>query len=193
MAYENDYQAITGLKRVFIAVQTSDTADEVGYGEIHEVDSVKSFGVTPESSMDKAHAGNRVVQVAQTRSGSTFSMTFHSLPEELKEEILGETRKEDGLTYSNSKNVSPYLGVIAEFTKENGSSRYVGLTKAILSPAAEEGQTKEDSTTFGELSFEGEAMERIFDGERKISKNSSDDDFDMDTLKDMVFLSDTAL
>lgn len=193
MAYENDYQAITGLKRVFIAVQTSDTANEVGYGEIHEVDSVKSFGVTPESSMDKAHAGNRVVQVAQTRSGSTFSMTFHSLPEELKEEILGETRKEDGLTYSNSKNVSPYLGVIAEFTKENGSSRYVGLTKAILSPAAEEGQTKEDSTTFGELSFEGEAMERIFDGERKISKNSSDDDFDMDTLKDMVFLSDTAL
>lgn len=191
MAYENDYQAITGLKKVYIAVQTEDTKEGVSYGEVHEIDSVKSFGVTPESSLDKAHAGNRVVQVAQTRSGATFNMTFHSLPEELQAEILGEEKREDGLTYSNSTHTSPYLGIIAEFTKENGTSRFVGLTKTVLTPAAEEGSTKEDATEFGELAFEGEAMDRLYDGERKISKSTSDIDYDFSTLSNAVFMNGT--
>lgn len=192
MAYINDYQAITGLAKVYIAVQTEDTKEKVAYSTVHEIDVPKSFGVTPEASVDKAHAGNRVIQVAQTRSGATFNMSFHSLPDELKEEILGEERKEDGLTYSNSKHVSPYLGVIAEFTKEDGTSKFVGLTKVILSPNAEEGTTKEDATEFGELAFEGEAIDRIFDGERKISKSSSDEDYDFTTLSSAVFMNKSA-
>lgn len=193
MAYTNDYQAITGLSKVYIAVQQQDTKEGVKYGQVHVVDSPKSFGVTPESSLDKAYAGNRVVQVAQTRAGTTFNMSFHSLPDELQEEILGEERREDGLTYSNSKHVSPYLGIIAEFTKEDGTSRFVGLTKAVLTPAAEEGTTKEDATEFGELAFEGEAMERIFDGERKISKSSKDEDYDFSVLSAAVFMDSEAL
>lgn len=187
MAMINDYQAITGLKRVYIAVQKEDTKEQVSYDEIHEIDSIKSFGVTPESSLDKAHAGNRTVQIAQSRAGATFSMTFHSMPDELLEQILGEERRENGLTYSNSSHTSPYLGIIAEFTKEDGTSRFVGLTKAILTPMAEEGTTKQDSVEFGELVFEGEALDRLFDGERKITKNSKDDDFDFETLSEEVF------
>ena|SRR5699024_8191541 len=190
--YKNDYQAITGLKRVLIAVQTEDTKEGVKYGTVHEVDSPKSFGVSPESSLDKGYAGNRIVQIAQSRAGATFNMTFHSLPDELMEEILGEERREDGLTYSNSKHVAPYLGIIAEFTKEDGSSRYVGLTKAVLTPASEEGSTKEDGTEFGEIAFEGEALERIFDGERKITKNSKDEDYDFTVLSNAVFMNKTA-
>lgn len=192
MAYENDYQAITGLAKVYVAVQNEDTKNGVSYGEVYEVDSVKSFGVTPESSLDKGYAGNRVVQVAQTRAGSTFNMSFHSIPDELQAEILGEEKREDGLTYSNSKHTSPYLGIIAEFTKEDGSSKFIGLTKAILNPSEETGQTKEDATEFGELAFEGEAMDRIFDGERKISKSSSDMDYDFTVLSNAVFKDSTA-
>lgn len=94
MAYTNDYQAISGLSTIYIAVQQQDTKEGVKYGQVHVVDSPKSFGVTPESSLDKAYAGNRVVQVAQTRAGTTFNMSFHSLPDELQEEILGEERRE---------------------------------------------------------------------------------------------------
>lgn len=188
MAYTNDYQAITGLKKVYMAVQNEDTKDGVSYGEIHEIDSIKSFGVTPNSSIEKAYAGNRAVQTAQARPGSAFNMEFHSLPEELKEEILGEVRKEDGLTYSNSQQVSPYIGVIAEFTKEDGTSKFIGLTKALVQPAEESGQTKEDSVSFGSITLEGEAMDRIYDNERKISKNGSDEDFDFSVLSNAVFM-----
>ncbi|MFD2829235.1 major tail protein [Corticicoccus populi] len=188
---KNDYQAITGLRRAYIAVMKEDTQEAVSYDTVHEIDSVKTFGVSPESSLNKAYAGNRQVQVAQSNSGATFNMTFHSLPDAIREAIQGETRGEDGITRSNSESVSPYLGIIAEFTKEDGSSRFVGLTKAILTPASEEAQTKEDSVEFGEIALEGEASDRLFDGERKLTKNSKDEDFDFSVLSNLVFLNDT--
>lgn len=187
MAYENDYQSITGLKKIYMAVQKTDTKEGVAYGEVHEVDSVKTFGVSPEASVEKAHAGNRVVQTAQSRSGMQFNMEFHSLPEELKAELVGEVKRENGLTYEDSSQVSPYVGLIAEFTREDGNSFFVGLPKAVVNPAAIEGQTKEDSVEFGTLAYEGEAMERIYDNVRKISKLQSDEDFDFEVLSDEVF------
>lgn len=191
MAYKNDYKAVTGLRRIFIAVQTEDSKDGVSYGEVHEIDTPKTFGVAPEASIEKAYAGDRIVETAQSRGGMQFNMEFHSLPEELKAELVGEEKRENGLTYENSRQTSPYVGVIGEFTKEGGVSYFVGLPKAIVTPASIEGSTKEDGVEFGTLAFEGEAMERIFDGERKISALSSDMDYDFSVLTAEVFKDST--
>lgn len=122
-----------------------------------------------------------------------FNMEFHSLPAELQAELVGEEKRENGLTYENSRQKSPYVGLIAEFTREDGNSFFVGLPKAMVNPASLEGSTKQDSVEFSTLAFEGEAMERIFDGERKISKLQSDIDFDFSTLSGEVFKDSTVV
>lgn len=191
--YENDHLAVTNINKVYIAVMQKDSAKEVNYGDIHEVIGVKNFSISPEVSLDKAYGSGRVLQTAQTRSGGSFSIEFHSLPDQLREEMVGLERDEDGITFSNSKQESPYLGVIIEQEMGRGVSKYTGLTKVMLTPNADEASAREDSVEFSTLSFEGETMGRLFDDIQGFQKKTSDEDYDFTKFSSKVFLNSTAL
>lgn len=191
-----EYKAITGLQEIWLAPNTVSEVDESAYGEVFHLTNPVTYSVAVASELTPGHAGNRRIEVAQSRQGGSIQLELWNLPVEIETLITGATEGENGTVRYSSEDKSPYFGLIAKFTKEkdaDGTSHdfYIGVPRVMFTLPSYEASTKQDSVEFQTISLEGELIEREYDKTLKIDAHESKEGFDFEGYLNDVFLNET--
>lgn len=154
--------ATVGIDKLHYAILQSDTEESVVYEKEVRLPFVQTVNIETEQEIAKAFGDNKVAEMAVSTGVSSVEFQFHALPLEDRVALLG-LEDEDGLVIQRSQVNPPYVAVVLEKTKGDGSAELVGLTKGMFTLPPTEAQTKEDSLEFGSDTISGEFSGRIFD------------------------------
>lgn len=154
--------ATVGIDKFYYAVLQSDTEESVVYEKEVRLPFVQNVNIETEQEIAKAFGDNKVAEMAVSTGVSTVEFQFHALPLEDRVALLG-LEDEDGLVIQRSQVNPPYVAVVLEKTKGDGSAELVGLTKGMFTLPPTEAQTKEDSLEFGSDTISGEFSGRVYD------------------------------
>lgn len=156
------YKAKVGISGFYYAKLIEDSKDGASYGEPVHVPFAQSVGIETEQEIVKSYGDNTVAEMAVSTGITTLSMGFHTLPLEVRQDLLG-LEIEDGLTIQKSNVTPPQVAIILQQDKANGDAELVGLTKGMFTLPSVEGATKEDSIEFQNDEIEGEFSARLYD------------------------------
>lgn len=154
--------ATVGIDKFYYAVLQSDTEESVVYEKEVRLPFVQNVNIETEQEIAKSFGDNKVAEMAVSTGVSTVEFQFHALPLEDRVALLG-LEDEDGLVIQRSQVNPPYVAVVLEKTKGDGSAELVGLTKGMFTLPPTEAQTKEDSLEFGSDTISGEFSGRVYD------------------------------
>lgn len=178
MAETKNRSAVVGITGFRYAVLESDTEAGASYGEIVRVPYVQNINIETEQEIAKAYGDNTVAEMAVSTGVTTVEFQFHTIPLEDRIKLLGLEEDEDGMIVQKSQVNPPYVALMLEKTKGDGSVELVGLTKGMFTLPATEAQTKEDSLEFGSDTISGEFSARVFDDVAQmfmhVDKNDTD-------------------
>ncbi|WP_278925337.1 major tail protein [Staphylococcus auricularis] len=156
------YKSATGLERFYYGVL--DDNDKVKAVKV--VDYLKEVSLEFDESLEKAYGSNKVAEIAKSNGETSLTATFHRLPIEAQQDLLGlvEHDTTDGVYgFGNSAGIT-YTACVFARTMEDGSKEWFGLGKGVFTRPEKSGQTKEDGVEFGEDEIEGEFMETYSKG-----------------------------
>lgn len=166
---EKNTSSTVGIDKFYYAILNQDSEESVTYGEVTRVPYVQNVSIEPEQEIAKAYGDNTVAEMAVSTGITTVELQFHAIPAEDRVKLLGLEEDEDGLTIQKSQINPPYVAVIFEQTKADGTSELIGLTKGMFTLPATENSTKEDTLEFGSDTISGEFSARQFDDIKQIS------------------------
>ncbi|MGY0692986.1 major tail protein [Virgibacillus sp. FSP13] len=159
---KKNLSATVGVDKLYYAILQDDTETGVTYNEKVRLPFLQNINIETEQEIAKAFGDNKVAEMAVSTGVSTVEFQFHSLPLEDRVALLG-LEDEDGLILQKSQVNPPYVAIVLEKTKADGSAELVGLTKGMFTLPPTEAQTQEDSLEFGSDTISGEFSSRIFD------------------------------
>lgn len=148
-------------------------ADGTGYVNGKHLGPSATFNIIPTTSDVKDYGDNQVVETDTSVTGATISLELNEMLEENNAYILGHTIDEEtGETIFKQEDIAPELGIGAIGTsKHNNKNKYIGkfYTKVQFKEPNDENATKQESTTFGHTTLEGNVFVPE-DGKWKIQK-----------------------
>ncbi|MEB6569082.1 major tail protein [Staphylococcus auricularis] len=156
------YNSSTGLERFYYGVLDSNEKVK----NVKVVDYLKEISLEFDEDLEKAYGSNKVAEIAKSNGETSLSATFHRLPIEAQQDLLGlvQHKSSDGVYgFSNATGIN-YTACAFARTMEDGSKEWFGLGKGVFTRPAKEGQTKEDGVEFGEDEIEGQFMETDLGG-----------------------------
>lgn len=162
MSETKNRSAVVGIDKFYYAVLEKDTENEVSYSEMVRVPYVQNVNIETEQEIAKAYGDNTVAEMAVSTGVATVEFQFHSIPLEDRVTLLGLEEK-NGIIVQRSQVNPPYVAVVLEKTKADGSVELVGLTKGMFTLPPTEASTKEDTLEFGSDTISGEFSARVFD------------------------------
>lgn len=175
MAKTKNRSAVVGIDKFYYAVLEKDTENEVSYGEMVRVPYVQNVNIETEQEIAKAYGDNTVAEMAVSTGVATVEFQFHSIPLEDRVTLLGLEEK-NGIIVQRSQVNPPYVAVVLEKTKADGSVELVGLTKGMFTLPPTEASTKEDTLEFGSDTISGEFSARVFDDVSQMFAHVEKDD-----------------
>lgn len=175
MAETKNRSAVVGIDKFYYAVLEKDTENEVSYGEMVRVPYVQNVNIETEQEIAKAYGDNTVAEMAVSTGVATVEFQFHSIPLEDRVTLLGLEEK-NGIIVQRSQVNPPYVAVVLEKTKADGSVELVGLTKGMFTLPPTEASTKEDTLEFGSDTISGEFSARVFDDVSQMFAHVEKDD-----------------
>lgn len=185
---EREYKVVNGLNRLWVAKNITDNKSGSTYGEPIELENLISFGVEAESTVEPLYASNKPLLVLQSKGGGSISIEMAGIPKDLELMISGATEEESGFISYGNEDVSPYVGVIAEFTQTDGSSQFIGLPKVVFSPSSNNAATKTAGSAEAQTeTIEGQVFERLSDNKTKYTANDKDVAFNLEGFFTTVF------
>ena len=128
---------------------------------------VAAFNGTPNKSSVKDYGDDRCVEVSNETMGAALSVELTNDDLEIYAMLLGHTLTEGELVY-NTDDEAPYVGTGA-IGLSGKKWRAKFYKKVLFSEPNDENSTKQESTTFGHITLEGEAVP-LEDGSWKIEK-----------------------
>lgn len=162
MTETKNRSAVVGIDKFYYAILKGDTEEAASYEDTVRVPYVQNVSIETEQEIAKAFGDNTVAEMAVSTGVATVEFQFHTIPLEDRVALLGLT-EEDGLIIQKSQVNPPYVAVILEKTKGDGTSELVGLTKGMFTLPSTEAATKEDTLEFGNDTISGEFSARAFD------------------------------
>lgn len=156
---DKNYRSSTGVTDFHYGVVGDGTTAD----EIERIKFLQTITVEMPQEPVRAYGDNTVAEIAVSNGDISVSGSFHKLPMEDKQVLLG-METVDGISAVGSTDNPPYVGVVFAKTHEDGSSEYVGLPKGIFTRPQIEGNTKEDSVEFSSDEIEAAFMDREVDG-----------------------------
>lgn len=175
MSETKNRSAVVGIDKFYYAVLEKDTENEVSYGEMVRVPYVQNVNIETEQEIAKAYGDNTVAEMAVSTGVATVEFQFHSIPLEDRVTLLGLEEK-NGIIVQRSQVNPPYVAVVLEKTKADGSVELVGLTKGMFTLPPTEASTKEDTLEFGSDTISGEFSARVFDDVSQMFAHVEKDD-----------------
>lgn len=156
---EKNYRASTGVDEFYYG-EIGDTT-EATY--IERVKFLQNITVEMPQEVARAFGDNTTAELAVSNGNISVNSTFHKIPIEDKQKLLGWETVE-GLTATGSNDNPPYVAVVFAKTYEDGSRQYVGLPKGMFTRPNVTGQTKGESTEFSTEEISAQFMDREIDG-----------------------------
>lgn len=160
---KKNLSATVGIDKLYYGIMDSDSEAAAVYQPEVRLPYVQNVNIETEQEIAKAFGDNKVAEMAVSTGVTTVEFQFHSLPLEDRVALLGLESDEDGLITQKSQVNPPYVAIVLEKTKGDGSAELVGLTKGMFTLPPTEAQTKEDSLEFGNDTISGEFSGRVFD------------------------------
>ena len=167
--------AVVGIDKFYYAVLETDSESTVTYAERVRVPYVQNVSIETEQEIAKAYGDNTVAEMAVSTGVATVEFQFHTIPLEDRVALLG-LEEENGMIIQRSQVNPPYVAIVLEKTKGDGTVELVGLTKGMFTLPSTEAQTKEDSLEFGNDTISGEFSARAFDDVAQVFAHIGEDD-----------------
>lgn len=117
---------------------------------------VAAFNGTPNNSNVKDYGDDRCVEVANETTGASLSVELNNDDLEIGAMLLGHTLTSGEMVY-NVNDVAPYVGAGA-IGKSGSKYRAKFYKKVQFAEPNDENATKQESTTFGHYTLEGDAV-----------------------------------
>ena len=128
---------------------------------------VAAFNGTPNTSNVKDYGDDICVEVANETVGASLSVELTNDDLDIFALLLGHTLTSGEIEY-NSNDQAPYVGCGA-IGKSGSKWRAKFYKKVLFAEPSDENATKQESTTFGHLTLEGDAIP-LDDGSWKVEK-----------------------
>lgn len=158
---------------VFAKLEETNNGATLSYTGGKYLSPVASYTGTPNNSNVKDYGDDRCVEVANETIGGTLSVELTNDDEDIFTLLLGHAIGASGssgageLVY-NVNDTIPYVGTGA-IGKSGSKYRAIWYPKVIFSEPTDENATKQESTTFGHITLEGEIVPPV-DGKWKVEK-----------------------
>ncbi len=160
---------------------TSGGSTTIEYTEGKYLSPVAGFTGTPNNSNVKDYGDDKCVEVANETTGASLSVELTNDDLDIFTFLLGHTVDAVGehVIY-DVDDVAPYVGVGA-IGKSGSKWRAKFYTKVLFAEPTDENTTKQESTTFGHITLEGDAVPDA-NGTWKIEKEFSSESAAKDWL-----------
>lgn len=180
--------AVVGIDKLYYAVLEEDTEEGATYKDMVRLPYVQNVSIETEQEIAKAYGDNKVAEMAVSTGVSTVEFQFHTIPLEDRVTLLGLEEDDDGIVVQKTQVNPPYVAMVLEKTKGDGTAELVGLSKGMFTLPALEAQTKEDTLEFGSDTISGEFSGRVFDDITQVFVQvDKDDETKRKALMDKVF------
>lgn len=160
--------ATVGLKNLYYAPLTADTAASLTYGAMKKIAGAIQVDINPSITFNTLYGDDAPFATDSSMTEISVTIETADLPLEDQAALLGHTV--DSTTkelVAKASDVAPYVGLAFESNKHNGKVRYVKLLKGKFSPTQETIQTKGESVQYTTPKLEGRFVARENDGEWK--------------------------
>lgn len=172
---EKNKSAVVGIDKFYYAILTEDNENAATYEDMVRVPYIQNVSIESEQEVAKAYGDNTVAEMAVSTGVTTVELQFHAIPLEDRVALLG-LEDEDGMVVQKSQVQPPYVAIILEKTKADGSVELVGLTKGMFTLPPTEASTKEDTLEFGNDTISGEFSARAYDDVAQLFAHIDKDD-----------------
>lgn len=184
---KKNLSAVVGIDKLYYAILEEDTEGKAMYGEPVRLPYIQNVSIETEQEIAKAYGDNTVAEMAVSTGVTTVEFQFHTIPLEDRVALLG-LENQDGMIIQKSQVNPPYVAMVLEKTKGDGSAELVGLTKGMFTLPPTEAQTKEDSLEFGNDTISGEFSARVFDDVSQVFMHvGKNDDAKRQEFMDKIF------
>lgn len=122
---------VTGIEKLYVARQLSDSASAISYATPKYYEGVQEFDMKPKQNTEKQYAENKVRDQASALDSVDVSLTLASLTSAQKAEILGQSIAAEGGVYASQEDEAPYVAVLYKATIKGGN-RYGVLYKGMF-------------------------------------------------------------
>lgn len=161
---EKNYRASTGVDEFYYLELDESTNLGVTSKEIERVKFLQNINVDMPQEPVRAYGDNKTAEIAVASGDVSVTSSFHKIPIEDKERLLGWEKSADGLRGSGASDNPPYVIVVFAKTYEDGHKEYVGLPKGIFTRPAITGATKTGTVEFSSEEIVAQFMDREVKG-----------------------------
>lgn len=163
-----DRKSPVNTRRFATAPLTSDTAEELVYGDVTEVTSTLiTAKYTPKMNSAEQYASGIAVDGYVSKAGGTLDLNVVGLNADDEHNYFGSTIRADGVIESKSTDVVPDLMVIYSTERSDGT---LNLYKFLKTKFTSQGETAETTDASG-IKYTGTAMK----GDYKNTLNNNKD------------------
>lgn len=155
--------AQVGLKNIYYAKMTSDTASETTYASPVKLGHAISVDINIEEETASLYGDDGERDTYHQFKKATVTIGTTDIPLEDEATILGHTFESDTLIAKGTDS-APYVALLFESDKQDGTTRCVKLLKGKFAPTQEGYNTRGETFDYQTPSLEGTFIIRESDG-----------------------------
>ena len=156
--------ATIGLKNLYYAKLTKDDLSGVTYESgTTKIAGLIEANIEPQTNSTTLYADDIPFATATTQGEINVTINVEDLPVEVHANLLGHTVK-DGVMRIKGSDIAPYVAIMFESQKRDGSTRYIKLLKGKFKEVKMNPKTKAATPEFVTPQLEGTFISRQYDG-----------------------------
>lgn len=159
--------ALIGFENVHYAKLKNDDETGVTYDTPKKFPGAISLNEEVQSETAEVYADNRLWESMQVFSKGEVELGMADLPLATYAELCGHTIDSSGKMIVNANDVAPYIAIMGEFMKGDGTKRYFKLLKGQCAAVGLEGDTKSNSPEYKTFTLNATFAARKYDGNYK--------------------------
>lgn len=167
--------ATIGLKNLYAAVLT-DEATQTYAAPVKLAPAIEA-NITPNYETAKLYGDDRQIDQATSLTGIEVEINVADLLPEHYELLMGVTKNADGVIVDNINDIAPYVALMYELPKADGTKKMYVYYKGKFQPTPTEATTKGESVEFQTQTITGEFL-AVENGDWRAHLDTSDVDAD---------------
>jgi phi13 family phage major tail protein len=147
---------VTGIEKVYIAVNTRDDASTLTYGVPVYYEGIKELGIKPKTNNVKLYAENKLWDQSNSFDSADVDIILASLSSLQRATLLGQTIAAIGGVYATDDDSAPYVAILYK-ANIRGGFRYGVLYKGMFALPEDTAKGQE-----GKLEFQTPKISAVF-------------------------------
>jgi phi13 family phage major tail protein len=151
------------------------------YGTVYPIPALKAAVYTTNASLSRAYGDDGLQAAAETVGAQTLAIDLLEIPQDDKNRLLGLDYAA-GILQSKATNLSPYVAVGFEVTRDDGSSDYVWFPKVKFQKPGQDAQTKAETITYQSEMLEGAVVNLTANNVYRVMARTNDPNVSATTI-----------